>query len=203
MCSSGGKVAQNDQALQDSEIAANKVYLADYNTSFAENQTVLAQQKARLDAEVSNPMGYTPAQLHSATTSINENTATAAKQAIGAASAFAAAHGSSDIGGGAIGAEAGRIGSTAALAKAGELSSLSQQNEAIKQERMQAGLAGLSQVGAGYEAAAGGATTGSGMAAKGTVEAGTGVNEAQTQAWKNFGSILGTAGSAVSTIAGL
>ena len=203
MCSSGGKVAQNDAALQASELAANNTYLADYNTAFAENQTILAQQKARLDAEVSNPMGYTPAQLHSATTSINENTATAAKQAIGAASAFAAAHGSSDIGGGAIGAEAGRIGSTAALAKAGELSSLSQQNEQIKQERMQAGLAGLSQVGAEYGGAAGGATTGVGTTAKGAVEAGTGIEEAQAQSWKNFGSLMGTIGAGVSTVAGL
>src|ERR1700675_2913292 len=132
MCSSGGKVAANDAALQASEVAANKTYLADYNTSFAENQTVLNQQKARLDAEVSNPMGYTPAELHSATTSINENTANAAKQAIGAAAAFAAAHGSSDIGGGATGARVGQIASDVAGEKARELSALSQQNEAIK-----------------------------------------------------------------------
>src|SRR5579864_381922 len=202
MCSSGGKVAANDRALQESELAANKTYLADYNTTFAEQQTVLAQQKARLDAEVANPMGYTPAQLHAATTSINENTATAAKQALGSAAAFAAAHGSTDIGGGAIGQVAGQIGSAAAGEKARELSSLSQQNEQIKQEKLQAGLAGLTQVGSEYGVAAGGATTGAGSAASGTTEAGSGVLAAQEAGWQHFAGALGAASGLATSISG-
>jgi len=203
MCSSGGKVAANDQALQDSEVVANKTYLADYNTTFAEQQTVLAQQKARLDAEVANPMGYTPAQLHAATTSINENTSTAAKQAIGAAAAFAAAHGSTDIGGGAAGQMVGQIASGAAGEKARELSALSQQNEAIKQERLQAGLAGLTQVGSEYGGAAGRSTSGESAAAGGATEAGTGVLAAKEAGWQHFAGTLGAISGGISAVAGI
>jgi hypothetical protein len=193
-CSSGGQVATNDQALQNSEIAANKTYLQDYNTSFANQETVLAQQKARLDQEISNPMGYSPAELHSATTSINENTATAAKQAIGAAAAAGARYGSSDIGGGGTAARVGEIASAATGEKARELSSLSQQNEQLKQQRLQAGLAGLQNVASEYGGASSGATAGAGSTASGAVGAGSGVLAAKQAGWDELAGTLGAIG---------
>jgi len=193
MCSGSGKVAANDQALQDSEIAANKAYTADSTLAFGEQQTVLAQQKARYDAEISNPLGYTTAQLHTATTSINERTSQAAKAAIGAAAAAGAKYGSSDIGGGAIGAEAGRIGTAASMEKAGELSSLSQQDEALKQEKLQAGLAGLQTVGSEYggvnATSAGAASSSAGEG----ISAGSGTLAANEAGWNTFAGVLGAA----------
>src|ERR1019366_1576104 len=97
MCSSGGQVAANDQSLQDANLKANSTFLADANTTFAEQQSVLRQQQVKLAYIAANPMGYTPQQLHTATTSINDNTSRAAKQALGSAAAFAAAHGGADI----------------------------------------------------------------------------------------------------------
>lgn len=196
MCSGSGKVAANDQALQDSEIAANKASLADATLAFGEQQTVLAQQKARYDAEVANPLGYTTAQLHTATTSINENTATAAKQAIGSAAAFAAAHGSSDIGGGGAATEAGKFGMMAASTKADELAKLSQQNEAIKQEKLQSGLAGLQTVGSEYGGAYNGASSAAGTQATGATNAGSGVISANEAGWNTFAGVLGAASGA-------
>ena len=102
-------IEATDHALQDSQAALASVFGADATTAFSEQQQILGQQQARLNQMVANPMGYTPEQLHAATTSINENTATAAKQAIGAAASYAAAHGGSDIGGGPIGQEVGQI----------------------------------------------------------------------------------------------
>ena len=74
--------------------------------------------QAKMSYLAANPQGYTPQQLASATTSINENTATAAKQALGSAAAFAASHGGADVGNGAVGEIAGQIGSQAAQSKA-------------------------------------------------------------------------------------
>ena len=126
-----------------------------YGQAFANQQNVLAAQQARLSAQVANPQGYTPQQLAGATTSINENTATAAKQAIGSAAAFAAAHGGASTGSGAAGQLAGEIASGAALAKSQQLSQLSQQNQAMKQQNYWNGIQGLNQVGSAYGQAAG------------------------------------------------
>ena len=91
MCSSGGQVGQTDQALQASQAAMTTTLNDDYTQSFHDQQTVLANLEARANFIASNPFGYTPQQLAQKTTSINENTATAARQAMGSAAAFAAA----------------------------------------------------------------------------------------------------------------
>src|ERR1035437_4996710 len=96
MCSSGGKVAANDQALQDANVKAQTNLMADYSSSMANQNQILGNLKARMNFMASNPMGYTPQQLHLATTSINDNTARAAKQAIGAAAAFAGSRDAAD-----------------------------------------------------------------------------------------------------------
>ena len=111
MCSSGGQVGQTDQALQASQAAMTTTLNDDYTQSFHDQQTVLANLQARANFIASNPFGYTPQQLAQQTTSINENTATAARQAMGSAAAFAAGHGGggADIGSGVEGQIAGQI----------------------------------------------------------------------------------------------
>lgn len=190
MCSSGGSVATEDKALQAAQTAQVNTLNADYSTSFAEQQQVLKAQQARLSQMVSNPLGYSPAELHAATTSINEQTSTAAKQALGSAAAFAAAHGSSDIGGGSIGQIAGQIGSAAAGEKARELSSLSQANESMKRESMFKGLEGLNQVGAEFGGAGGTAAGASSSTAGSATNAGAGVLAAQDAGWSHLTGVL-------------
>jgi len=195
MCSSGGQVAQTDEALQKSQAAMNDTLNKDYSTTFAEQQSVLGQQKARLDYIAANPMGYTPTQLHTETTSINDNTARAAKQALGSAAAFAAAHGGADIGGGAIGQVAGEIGSEAAQSKSAQLASLSQQNEEMKQKNFWNAISGLNSVGSELGGAGGTAIGGAGTAASTSIGAGSGALTAKQQGWDNtFGLMKGIAG---------
>lgn len=191
MCSSGGKVAANDLALQDANVKAQTNLMADYGSSLGNQSQILGQLKARMAYQASNPMGYTPQQLHAATTSINENTATAAKQAIGSAAAFAASHGSADVGGGGAGAMVGQIASQAAQAKSGQLASLGQQNEALKQENMWKSLGGLQQVGADYGSQSGQAISGSIGSSEAGVGAGTGVTAAKQAGWQDFAGVLG------------
>jgi hypothetical protein len=191
MCSSGGSVAANDQALQDASLAQTKVMMADANTTFAENQSVLGAQRAKLNYIAANPMGYTPEQLHTATTAINENTATAAKHAIGAAAAYSASHGgSADIGGGPSGQMVGEIASEAAQSKAQQLSSLSEQSQAMKQKNMWSAISGLQDVGNAYGSAGSTAITGTGSSAGSTVSAGGGVLEAKQAGWNQLSGVL-------------
>jgi hypothetical protein len=190
MCSSGGKVAVNDQALQDATLASVKQQTADYGTTFAEQQQVLNSVKTRMAAMAANPMGYTPKQLAIQTTSINENFANAAKGALGSAAAFAAAHGSSDIGGGSIGQVAGQIGGAVATGKAQALSSLAQQNEDLKQQNMKFGLEGLNQVGSEYGGAGATAIGSVGSVADASTQAGAGVTAAQDAGWNRLTGVL-------------
>lgn len=195
MCSSGGSVATEDQALQDSQVALNTTLSNDYNTSFAEQQSTLGNLQARLNYMASNPMGYTPQQLATATTSINENTANAAKQAIGAASAYAAAHGGADVGSGVTGEIAGQVASNAAQSKAQQLSSLSQQSQDLKQQNLWKAISGLSGVGNEYGGSAGTAVSGANGAAESAVNAGSGSLAATQAGWSDFGGIISGIGS--------
>jgi len=196
-CSSGGSVAAQDKELMAAQTTAVNSMNADYATTFAENQSVANSQIARANAMMSNPMGYSAPQLAAATTSINENTATAAKQAIGSAAAFAASHGSSDIGGGSIGAVAGQIGSEAAQSKAQQLSSLSQQDQAMKREQMMAGLSELNNAGANLSGQSGTAISGAGESADSAVKAGSGELAAQQAGWSDIGGVLNGIGGLV------
>ena len=199
MCSSGGQVASNDQALQDASVASNKALAADYGTTFAEQQQILGHVTARLEAEAANPMGYSPRQLKMQTTSINENFANAAKGALSSAAAFAASHGGADTGSGAVGQIAGSIGSAVSSSKAQALSSLGQQDEALKQENRWKAISGLSQVGAEYGGAGGTAIGGSNAAGGVAVDAGSGVLAAQNADWQHtMGMISGIGGLALS-----
>lgn len=191
MCSSGGQIAKNDEALQESQIAMNKTLNADYSTTFAEQQSILGNLKAKMDYIAANPMGYTPAQLHLATTAINENTSGAAKRALGSAAAYAATHGAPDVGGGAIGQVAGEIGSAAAQSKAQSLAQLRSESENLKQKNFWSAIQGLSSVGSELGGAGGTAIGGAGTAASTAVSAGEGALQAKQAGWGNFMGVLG------------
>jgi len=190
LCSSGGEVAQTDEALQQSQDAFSKVLTQNYNLAFGQQQAVLGQQVARLNYMVANPLGYTPTELHTAKASINDQTATAAKQALGKAAAFAAAHGASDVGGGGAGQIAGEIASEATQSKAQQLSQLSEQNAALKRQNFNSALEGLNAVGSEYGSSAGTAAgTESGVASTSTT-AGQGATAAKEAGWDEFGGVL-------------
>jgi hypothetical protein len=203
MCSSGGSVGATDEALQKSQAAMTNTLNSDYATTFAEQQSVLANLTAKMNYEAANPMGYTPQQLSTATTAINENTATAARQAISAAGAYAASHGGADVGNGAVGEIAGQIGSAAAQSKAQQLASLSNQNQAMKQGNFWNAISGLNSVGSELGGAGGTAIGGAGRSADSAVGAGSGALAAQQAGWQDVGGVisgiagLGAAGASV------
>ena len=201
MCCSGGEVGQTDKALQKSQAAMTDTLNKDYSVTFAEQQDVLAQQRAKLAYIAANPTGYTPEELHTATTSINENTATAAKQAMGAAAAFAASHGGADVGGGGAAQMAGQIASGAAQSKAQALAALSTQNQAMKRQNLWSALSGLQDVGSEYGGAGSTSISGAGSSAGSAVNAGSGALAAQQAQWGNmFGIISGIGGLASAAV---
>lgn len=201
-CSSGGEVSQSDEALQQAQTTMTNNLNADYSTTFSEQQSLLANQQARLAAIAANPMGYTTAQLHNATTNINENTATAAKQALGAAAAYSAGHGAADVGSGVAGQLAGSIASGAAQSKAQQLSQLSAQNESLKQNNFWNAIGGLNSVGSELGGAGGTAIGGAGTSADSAVKAGSGALAAQQAGWQDVAGIIGSVGSLVGAGAG-
>lgn len=193
-CSSGDQTASG---LEKAQAKMAATLNQDYATTFAEQQSVLANLSAKMNYITANPMGYTAPQLATARTSINENTAVAAKQALGSAAAFAATHGGADIGGGAIGELAGQIGSSAAQSKAQQLASLSQQNEALKQENFWKGIQGLNSVSSQYGGAGGTAIGGAGSAASTSVDAGRLKLASEQAGWQNaMGVVSGIGGLA-------
>lgn len=197
MCSSGGKVAANDQALQDANLAANTNFLNDAKVAFAEQQQIQAEQTALANNMMANPMGYTPRELAIQTTGVNENFARAAKNALGSASAFAATHGGADVGGGGSGEIAAQIGTAAATGKAGALSDIASRNEELKRQSMLTGLSELNQSGAAAQGAEGGSVSGAGTTGETTTNAGTGVLAAKEAGWQHFAGTIGAIGGAV------
>lgn len=205
MCSSGGSVAITDEALQAALKTSSTAMLNNYNAAFGAQNAIAQQQAARLNYMIANPLGYTPQQLHSATTSINERTATAAKQAIGAAAGFAASHGGADTGSGPAGMVAGDIASNVATSRAQALNDLNLQNQQMKQQNLWTAMSGLSEAGSqfGSEASTA-ASAGEGAAGK-AIDAGTGVTAAKEATWQNVTGVLSAlsgAGQAAATAFG-
>src|ERR1700730_3863751 len=182
-CSSGGSVATDDKALQDAQLAQANALNSDYKLTFAENQNVVQNQMAKANALMSNPMGLSPQSLHASTTAINENTARATSQAIGAAAARGAQTGSSDIAGGGTAQLVAQIESAGAQSKSAQLSDLQQRNEAAKRESFMAGLSELNNAGSNLQGQTGNA--GSSSVADSSVNAGKGALAAQEQGWQN------------------
>jgi hypothetical protein len=190
MCSSGGQVAQNDQALQDANLAANTNFLNNAKTAFGEQQAVQAKQTALANNMMANPMGYTPRELAIQTTGVNENFARSARQALGSAAAFAAAHGGADVAGGGAAQIAGQIGATAATGKAGALADIQSRNEEMKRQSMLTGLQELNTAGGAAQGAVGGTISGAGTTGGTTVDAGTAVTAAQQASWGDVTGVL-------------
>ena len=170
-CWSGGDVGANDKQLMAANATAAKTSTANYFAALGAQSQIansLATKAAYMSA---NPLGYSPEALHAATTSINENTANAAKAAIGKAASYAAQRGVSDVGGGAAGMEVGNIAEQAAQAKSAQLGELTQQNQAMKQQNLYAALSTLKGAGsefggvAGTSAGAAGEQTGASLKA--------------------------------------
>lgn len=202
MCSSGGKIAKTDEALQQAQAAMTNTLNQDYSTTFAEQQQLLKAQQARLNYIASNPMGYTPQQLATSRTAINENTASAARRALGAAAAFAAAHGGADTGSGALGEIAGDIASSAAQSKAQQLAELSNQNEQMKQANFWNAVQGLNSVGSELGGAGGTAIGGAGESANTSINAGSGALAAKQAGWQDIGGVLSGVGGIVGGVLG-
>ena len=196
MCSSGGKVAANDQALQDANLAANTNFLNDSKIAFGEQQAIQAKQTAFANNLMANPMGYTPKELALQTTNVNENFAKSAQRALGSAAAFGATHGAADVGGGGAGAIAGQIGEMAAGGKAGALADIASKNEAMKRESMLTGLNELNVAGGAAQSAEGGTISGASETGRTTTDAGTGVLAAKEAGWQHLTGILGAIGGA-------
>lgn len=203
MCSkTDNEVQAQDLALQQSQMAMNKQLNDAYLSSFARQQSVLGQQQAKLSYMQANPMGYTPAQLKIQTSGVNENFARAAKNALGSAAAFAAAHGSSDIGGGATGEIAGQIGASVGAGKAQALSDIAQQSESLKQQNFWKATEGLNQVGAEYGGSAGTAIGGANAAAESATGAGSGAVAASTAASQETAGLISGIGGLATGIIG-
>lgn len=202
MCSGSGNVQSDAQQEQNLQLATSKTMAQNYNTTFAQQQGILQQQKAVAQNMIANPTGLTPQEMATSTTSINENTARAAKQAMGAAAGFAASHGGADVGSGATGQIAGEIASEAAQSKAGQLANLSNTNQAVKRANLLQGINLLQNTGAAY---GGQSETGIGNEG-GVVNAGTDAGKLSLQAGQTgfndvmeglqaAGSVAATAGS--------
>ena len=200
MCSSKDPTAV---ALEKSRAKTSDTLAADYDIAFAHNMQVANQMKARMDAMATNPMGYTKPQLALARTSINETTATAAKQAMGSAAAFAASHGGADVGNGAVGQLAGEIGAGATLAKSQQLAQLSQQDEQLKQENYWRAISGLGAAGSEYGSAGGTAIGASTGQADASVSAGKLNLEAKQAGWQNAMGVVSGIGGLVTAGAGI
>lgn len=202
MCSSGGEIAQTDEQLQQAQAAMTNTLNSDYSTTFAEQQEVLKQQVARMNYIAANPMGYTPQELATQKTAINENTAVAAKQALGTAAAYASAHGGADVGNGAVGELAGEIASGAAQSKAAQLNALSMSNEQIKRQNFWNATSGLNSAASELGGAGGTAIGGAGSAASSSVNAGSGALAAKQAGWQDLGGVLAGVGGLATAATG-
>ena len=114
-----------------------------------------------------------------------------------------AIHGGADVGSGATGMVAGAIGSAAATSKAAQLTSLSENNQNLKQQNYWNAIQGLNSVGAQYGGSGATAIGGANSAAEGAVNAGSGATAAGNAGWQDLGSLLGGIGALVTGGAGI
>ena len=200
MCCGGDSTAAG---LEKAQAADSAVFFQDSQISFAENQNIQAQLAARMQYMASNPMGLPPAQLATAATSINENTATAAKHAIGAAAAYSAGHGSADVGGSGVGQAVGQATTEIAGMRSKEQADLANLNASVKNQNMWNAIGGLSQVGAGYGGGFGTGSQASQGAADASVNAGKLLLASQQAGWADIGGMMSGIGSLAGGVGGL
>lgn len=201
MCSDSGQVAAGDLALQNADVASTKLLNATYGTTFAEQQGVLGNLQSKLAYMAANPMGYSAPELAAQRAQINNTTAKAAQNAIGAASAFAASHGGADVGGGGAAQEVGQIAEAAGNEKASLLTQQAESDAQLKRQQQQFAIEGLQKVGAEYGGASSTAAGNiAGTSGAGT-NAGAGAVSAENTGWEDFGAVLsGAAGIATAGV---
>lgn len=199
-------VASQDKQLQADAMANYQTLTNNYNLAFKEQQQVAQAQNARLNAIYANPMGLSPQELAGQTTSVNENTAAAAKQALAAAGAFAARGGAADVGSGAGAQLAGSALTSLAANKASNLTAIAQENQSVKRANMWQALNGLSNTGAQFGGMAGQALEGAGNAGSLGVSAGNAEISAQQAAnqaaWGTISGLAGLASAGIGMIPG-
>lgn len=200
------KVASADKQLQADAQANYQVLTSNYNLAFREQQQVAKAQTDRLNAIYANPMGLSPQELASQTTSVNENTAAAARHALAVAGAFAGRGGAADVGSGAGAQLAGQALTSLAANKASNLRAIAQENQAVKRQQMWQALSGLNAVGGQFGGMAGQALSGAGQAGNLSIGAGNAEISAQQAAnkaaWGTIGGLAGLASAGIGMIPG-
>ena len=185
-------------SLEASQAAFAKTAEGDNQIAFSEQQRLLASQQAKLQQIATNPQGYSPEQLHIASTSINDNTARAAKQAIGAAAQFGARGGATDISSPAAGQMAAGLLSAAAQNKASNLAQVAEQSQELKTQNMWKAISGLNEIGSQYGRSAESQGNIGVGAADASVKAGQLALAAKQSGMQQFGSMVsGLSGLAV------
>ena len=97
-----------------------------------------------------------------------------------------------------MGQIAGEIGSAAAQSKAGQLASLSNANEEMKQQNFWKGISGLNSAASQYGGAGATSISGAGNAAESSVNAGQLKLASQQAGWADVGGMISAAGGLVS-----
>jgi hypothetical protein len=188
MCCGSGAVQSDQQALMAAQTQFTNTLNANYETAFGEQQSALKEVMANANNLIANPTGAPQQTLAQMTTAINENAATAGKQAAGAIAAAAARGGAADVGSGAGGQIASIVEPAIAANKASNLANLSTWNQQVKLAQQQQGREMLSNAAAGFGAAGG---TAAGNSA-GVAESSTGAGKLALQAGQTgFQDILG------------
>jgi hypothetical protein len=127
-----------------------------------------------------------------------------AKQAIGAAGAYAASHGGAgDVGGGGVAQLAGQIGTAAEAERAAGTRQIGTLNAQTKQANMWAALGGLGSAGSTFGGMSETAAGGSVNAANASVNAGKLLLASQQAGWADVGGMMSAAGSLMTGIGGL
>ena len=198
MCCSGDSSAKS---LESTQAAFVNTLNASYQTTFAEQQATLAKLSTQLNYMISNPHGFSPADLAAMRTSATDMTAGQFQKAMAATGAYAASHGGADLSSGV------QAGITAGVATAGaqeqsrEQLAITQANEQMKMENYWKSISGLGTV-AGLQNPAAYAGESAGVA-KSSVDAGQLLLASKQAGWQDVGGVIsGIAGLGLSVATG-
>lgn len=190
MCSSADPT---QQALRDSQAAFTNTLQSSFKTSFAANQSILANLSSTLTQAIAHPQGYTPQEMAALRTGVTDSVATGTANATRAAGAYNASHGGADLGSGVAAQIEGGIQATGMQAESAGQSQVSIANAEAQRANYWNAINGLTQVGAAYNPAGyAGAEIGS---SKATTDASAAVTAEQQNSWQNaFGVVKGVSG---------
>lgn len=192
MCSSADPT---QQALRDSQAAFTNTLQSSFKTSFAANQSILANLSSTLTQAIAHPQGYTPQEMAALRTGVTDSVATGTASATRAVGAYNASHGGADLGSGVAAQIEGGIQATGMQANSQGQNQISIANAEAQRANYWSAINGLTQVGAAYNPTGyAGVETGS---ANATTSASQVVDAERQQSWNNaFGVVKGVAGLA-------